>query len=393
MHIGIVAASFPNISETFILDQVTGLLDRGQNVHIIAHRSQEETYHPAVDEYQLLDNVTYYRDPATRFEELIGNFTIASRFGVRYPDCLVKTLKQNDFGLFAVEPFLGAEFDLVHSHFGPVSVLPSRLKQCGVVTAPLVVSFHGWGIRRGKEREADLYSDVFDQTDIILANSKATRDALLDFGAAREQVRIHRIGIDLSRFTDHASTQRNHLSEIHIVSVGRLSEEKGHRDAIQAVKRLKDDNPSLDIAYEIVGGGELAPELQSLIDRLGMTDTVSLLGRQPRNVVVRKLASADLYLHPSRSEGLGIALLEAQASGLPVVATRVGGIPEAVSEGESALLADPGDINGLQNNLQVLFDDSSKRVQMANHGREFVEEHYDNAKLTDELVEIYESLV
>lgn len=392
MNIGVVTASFPKISETFILDQITQLLDRGHNVNIIANRTDEEANHAAVDSYELLSNTTYYDDPETWGEELLGNLRVASQLGGRYPGCLVKTLTQDAFGLFKVEPFLDAEFDIIHSHFGPVSTHLAKLKQWNMVTAPLVVSFHGWGIRQGEARGGEIYDEVFDQADIILANSEATRDALIKFGADKTQIRIHRIGIDLSRFSYHPP-QGTPSSEVHIVSVGRLTKEKGHSDAIRAVKRLKDNNPSLSIVYEIVGGGELAEELQSLIDELEVTDTVRLLGRQAREVVVQKLASANLYLHPSHSEGLGMALLEAQASGSPVVATRVGGIPEAVSERESALLADPGDVGELQTNLQALLDDPSKRIQMAEQGRKFVEENYDATRLTGKLVDLYESLI
>ena len=135
-------------------------------------------------------------------------------------------------------------------------------------------------------------------------------------------------------------------------AVGRMVWAKGYSDLIAAVEQLKAKNPNLYIL--IIGDGELWPELDAQIHTAGLADRIRLLGFVDHDTVLSIVKVSDLFLMPSRSEGTPVALLEAAALARPILATRAGGIPELVTDGEHACLVDVGDITGLAEALARL---------------------------------------
>jgi colanic acid/amylovoran biosynthesis glycosyltransferase len=153
------------------------------------------------------------------------------------------------------------------------------------------------------------------------------------------------------------------------------------------------------LQYDIVGDGPLRSKLQQLIHDLNLESIVTLWGAQENSFVRRRMAEAHLFVLPSITasdgdqEGIPVSLMEAQASGLPVLSTRHSGIPELVIDGESGVLVPERDTQALTAGLSRLIAHPQDWIRMGRAGRKMVEENYNIAALVPDLVELYEVTV
>ena len=192
-----------------------------------------------------------------------------------------------------------------------------------------------------------------------------------DYHWAEKHLRVPRlehidgIGVDFSRLCDAdcRDAKREELGiapdELMILSVGELQTRKNHEVMIRAVAKL--NNPK--VRYIICGQGELLESLQKLAEELGIRDCVSFLGY--RKDVPQIMQAADIYAHPSKREGRGLASLEAMACGLPLVTSNVQGIPDYVENGVTGFMSGPTDADGFAEHLRRLMDNPTLRCQMA----------------------------
>lgn len=182
--------------------------------------------------------------------------------------------------------------------------------------------------------------------------------------------RVHRIynGLDLGEF------DRAHFSSTPplIVAVGRLIPKKGFRDLIRACSLLAERGKSFQC--EIIGEGPLEIELRSQIERLGLQNRVVLSGTKPQSQVRHHLAAANVFVLPSvidpdgGMDNLPTVIMEAMATGLPIVSTNLGGIPEMVVENETGFLVQPGDVESMADAIQNLISDCSLAERLGQSG-------------------------
>jgi glycosyltransferase involved in cell wall biosynthesis len=171
--------------------------------------------------------------------------------------------------------------------------------------------------------------------------------------------------------------------------VGRLDHwGKGHKELFEAMAILKERHP---VHALIVGGGRRIDEIKALAASLGLDGEVHFLGT--RRDVPDLLNAMDIFVLPSYSEGVSLALLEAMAAGLPVIATAVGGLPEVVTDGENGLLIPPRDAEALATALARLLEASDFAKKLGQNARKHVREHFSLDRLGREINEIYEELV
>ncbi len=174
-----------------------------------------------------------------------------------------------------------------------------------------------------------------------------------------------------------------------IGTVGRLSEEKDHETLLTAFRMLRDTGVEAHLA--IVGGGPLQPALRARVSALGLDNCVHLLGF--RTDVSALLPLFDVYVLPSKMEGVSLTLLEAMAAGLPVVATRVGGNPEVVIEGQTGLLVEASQPAALAAALTALLEHPDSSAAMGARGRARALEHFGIDRLVDAHVHLYERVL
>lgn len=234
---------------------------------------------------------------------------------------------------------------------------------------PLVVSFRGDDGYLARDRPIwrVLTSWVMEKSDKVAPVSRELADILVNLGCPEPKCLVPRFGVDVEAF--HPGN-REPGDEVRVLFVGALIRKKGVADLLAALAR----QASPHVRLVAVGDGVDAPEFMSLADELGLADRVEWKGVLPHDDVAMMMRECDLLCLPSYTEGRPNVIVEAMASGLPVIATRVGGIPDMVHEGETALLHDPGDVEALSECLDTLAQEPALRSAMGRKARNFVME-------------------
>ncbi|MGD0784729.1 MAG: glycosyltransferase [Sedimentisphaerales bacterium] len=405
MRIVFVLGIFPALSETFILNQITGLIDRGHEVDIYADNpSPTLEVQPDVVKYKLLERTCYrLQMPKNRFLRFLKGVVLLCRNLHKSPVVLFRSLNVFRYGklaasltlLYSVIPLLSRQgsYDIIQCHFGPVGTLGAYFREIGLIRGKLVTMFHGNDIRLGQEKGGQIYADLFSVGDSFLSNSRYNYDNLIDLGADAGKVICHQVGLDISRFPERKLNFSLRPQTIRILTVARLVKEKGLEYGIEAIGELLRKNPAIQLQYNIIGGGDKEEFLKELIRELNLTKIVHLLGPKDQKEVIGNLQQAHIFLLPSIAEAFGLVLLEAQASGLPVIATSVGGVNEALIDGQSGFLVPARNVIALVEKLEYLINNYEIWPEMGLKGRAFVKEHYDINKLNDRLVIIYRKLM
>jgi glycosyltransferase involved in cell wall biosynthesis len=232
-------------------------------------------------------------------------------------------------------------------------------------------------------------------TDLSLAVSQGVRDYLIEECALDPaKVRVVRNGVDLARLQQHRPRQevRRELGlpeEARVVGlVARLDHwGKGHKEFFTALADLPEGYP---VEALIIGGGRREAEVKQLAAEMGLAGQVHFLGQ--RDDIPDLLAALDLFVLPSHNEGVSLALLEAMAAGLPVIATAVGGLPEVVTDSINGLLIPSKDPGALTAALQTLLEDHNFAKKLGENAQRHVEANFSLDRLGREINEIYAEL-
>jgi glycosyltransferase involved in cell wall biosynthesis len=297
-------------------------------------------------------------------------------------------------GLFGALP----ELHLVHAHFGPDGVYGGAIARR--LAIPYLVTFHGfdatvtraalWQSRKAyavqfllRERQLQRTASAF------IAISKFIAARLRDRGYPHDRIIQHYIGVDTERFQPAPRA-----SDRYVLSVGRAVEKKGIATVLRAFARVAGRHPGVRLVH--VGDGPQLSELRALAARLGIAGSVELRGARPHDEVVALMRGATVFALASctapdgDAEGLGIVFNEASACAVPVVATRHGGIPEAVLHGETGLLSEERDDIAMAEHLDVLLRDRALAERLGARGREYVCDAFDLRRQTARLEEVYD---
>lgn len=431
MRVGMFVGRFPVVSETFILRQITGIIDLGHEVHIYADTRADDAcpVHGEVAKYRLLDRTTFMdMPPETAPWEMPvwpvtgrtwppGSATSVSNLGrsaralhrlfgclARVPRLTCQVLRRSEYSYQAaslsalyrlsVLSARPAGYDVLHAHFGPVG--NSFRFARALWRAPLVVSFHGYDFSTLPRREGiGMYAKLFATADLVMVNSDHTQSRLERLGCPGEKLRKLPVGLDPEEFVFRARGL-GEAERLRIVTIGRLVEIKGHEFAIRALARLRETFP--DVCYDIVGDGPLRSQLERLVKDLGLAGHVMFHGALAGDGVRQVLDAAHLFVLASVSvegdeEGQGLVLQEAQASGLPVITTRHGAFPEGILPGKSGLLVPERDADALAESLLHLARHPDLWPDMGRAGRDFVVKHYNSRQLNRRLIELYAEAV
>ncbi|MEX1254810.1 MAG: glycosyltransferase [Dehalococcoidia bacterium] len=258
---------------------------------------------------------------------------------------------------------------------------------------PLVTSV--WGIDVLKApRRTPLHGFItryaLAHADHVTATGMRLAGATLRYAPREKPVTVVPYGIDLTRFRP---LPRNDVSADGIVvgSVGRLSPEKGLDVLLRAAGRLIEGGTRLRLV--LAGDGPERGRLARLTERLGISERVDFRGDVPHEQVPTVLAALDIFVMPSRAEGFGVAALEAQAMELPVIASRVDGLPDVVEDERTGLLVPAGDADSLADAISRLADDPALRSTMGRAGRAFVEQRYRWEENVAQMERLYQHLL
>lgn len=385
---------FPELSETFVADQVRGLRERGYTVTILRRRPGPEVrkLQALEDEFRPIS----WQPVQARWRRWLRNGKVL----IGMPPLQARTMLADDLRGDLV-PLAAAlrrgevDCDLYHAHFGPQGELLARLRLLGILRKPLVVSFHGYDLTRVAAGSMPNYRYLEYGADRVVVTTRFMQRKAESLGYRRSQIRRVPVGVAVEDFAFRPRSWSLGQT-LNVLTVARLVPQKALDRAIIAVASMVDKG--VQVRYRIIGDGPCRQDLLSLSRKLGVEHCIEFLGGVPREVVKQALASSDLFLFPCTvsnlgdEEGQGIVLLEAQACGLPILTTRHGGIPETVADGLSARVV-CDDQQAINQGLAALLEDGAKWPEMGAYGRAHVARHFSVTLHLDGLQSIYTELL
>ena len=281
--------------------------------------------------------------------------------------------------------------DIVLAQYGTLGV--RVMSACRRAAVPLVVVFRGHdaSIRTVLQANAKTYPLLFREADAIIAVSGTIQQQLLKLGAPAHKITCNPSGVDCQKFRGASPA----TSPPVFLAVGRFVDKKAPHLTIGAFKHVLNTLPQARL--RMIGSGPLLKSCQELTRKLEIADAVTFLGTQTHQVVQQEMRRARCFVQHSTTapngdaEGTPNSVMEASATGLPVIATRHGGIPDVVLHEKTGLLVEGHDIAGMTASMVRLATDSGLARTLGQAGRRRVQQHYSVERSMGELCRILES--
>ncbi|WP_119165954.1 glycosyltransferase [Algihabitans albus] len=406
MRVAFVTGEFPLVSQTFIFNQLAGLIERGVEVTVFSlwgSPREDGVEQAVVQDYELVERTRYAPQvPRSLGARLSSGSRCIAKVFRQNPPAVVRLLNPLRFGRRALSlrllheavPLLPRQdYDIVHCQFGDLALSALALRDAGLFKGRIVTHFRGYDISQFvKTAGPQVYADLFARGEFFLTNCDFFRHRVIELGCAPERIAVLRSGIDVGHFA-FAPPPPPSDGVFRIAFVGRLVGKKGVEYAVRAIAKLR--SAGREVELDIVGDGPLRASLEALIDELELRPWVHLHGAQDHDGVLGTLAAAHVLAAPSVTAADGDqdasvnTLKEAMAMGLPVVATRHGGIPELVEDGVSGFLVPERDSGALADAIARMCDSPDLWQTFGLTGRRRVEAEYDMHRLNDRLLDVY----
>ena len=383
------AAEYPRATDTFIQREIAAVRAAGLEVESSAIRRPGDEHMVGEEQRSERDRTRYLLPPSVG--GLIGaHARLLSRSPKRYLSSLKLAMETKRAGVrgglyqgfYFAEAGLLAErlqaegFDHLHSHLADVSTSVAMLAS-SLSGVPFSFTLHGPGVffdANVWRLDAKIDRAAFVSCISWFARSQAQ---LLSSADAGDKLHIIHCGVDPSRYVDRSVEAAPAGSGIRLAFVARLDHVKGVGELLEALAMLADDLPGVHL--DLAGDGPGRKGYEKLAAQLGISDRVTFHGYINQTGVAELLATADAYVLPSYAEGVPVGLMEAQASGLPVIATQVGGVSELVIDDETGFVCRPGDRAQLADRITRLASDPELRRRMGAAGRKRVVADFDSA--------------
>lgn len=394
----IVTGRFPARSETFVTEHAVGLAHRGYEVTVV---SQGVGPGMSLAELDALDAVGVRRVhiKAYGLRRSYNASQMVKRL-LRRPKLLHYLSPKGPWTrreLFVADAYLEMldklSADVTHVHYGSFA----GAMNCVGLSHGMVVTWHGYDANLlPRHRGEDMYQGLFENQSVQhTVGSNFMAERLETLGCQTQKSSKVPMGVDLNKFKFVDRSGRT-SSVLHIISVGRLDEMKGHCYLIDAVAQSID--MGISVQLRIIGEGPLRGALESQIEESSAGNYIELLGAQNSRVVRRELEFADLFAlagveaENGRVETQGVVLIEAQATGLPVVASRVGGVPDSVIHGETGTLCEPKNIDQLVAAIQQYAENLGYRLAHGRAASRFVQQRFSLSTMLDSFEALYDRI-
>jgi len=369
MKICIITDIFPAVSETWVVQEASWLAGNGHEVTVAARVLGQNP----VEGIGLV-RVPFSESRTCRILVSLKNLFVGLLLKPGRARRLFQGRNLREFIDDCVRsaPFLNLDYDAIHVHFGTVGSQYAFLKE--MLNSRYVVTFHGYDLRRGIREKGGAFRRLFRTADKIIAISLYSRQQLTGMGCPAEKIEVLSLGVDLDLFSPADHSRAADL--IMILTVARLVPEKNLSHAIEAVSKAAAFLPGRSVRYRILGEGPLRCELSGIAKRMGFD--VEMPGAVNSGEVARELKNADIFLLSSVDEITPVTVMEAMASGLPIIATDVGAVAEMVQDGSTGFLIGKGDKDEMAKKLADLITDREKRLAFGREGRKFAELRFDS---------------
>lgn len=355
MKILMIVATFPKIHDICILNQITGLIDRGHDVWICAfHKGDTVNVQQDVITYNLINKTIFYDLP--------------------------KTLDDYDIVMFQ----LGHKL--------------TNIRKSHQYKGKIVVCLRGYDITGFLREYPHAYNEYFNVCDLFMPVCEYFKSILMREGCPRDKIIVHHSAIDCSKFK-FKKRQLPRQGNLNIVSAGRFVEKKGFAYSIRAVAHLIKQLPQ--IKYTVIGDGMLKKKYKKLIKRLQAKNNIKLDGWHAHDEYIAILDKAHIFIAPSiiaennDQEGIPNVLKEAMAMGVLVIATNHAGNPELIEDNVSGFLVQERNIEQISQAIKYIFDNAERWPSIQEAAVEKIkkefEQEYENNKLEMILLDLLDA--
>lgn len=392
MKVAMRLQAFPRLSETFILNQISFLLEKNVEVHLFVNQINYSVDLPIFFKKNLFihidpsqNKISHLARRTFRKLQHLKNFIALNRRSQKLNGRLLETKIPDE------------EFDVFHCQYAvflPDVIEASKLNKYKF--KKLITNGRGYDVTSEFLKQPQKYEQLFDKLDLFLPVSQSLAKNYIDYGYDPKKICVLHSGVNLSSLPYHTySPVKSGVRQA--ISVGRLVEKKGHLNTIKAVELLIEKG--LKLKLTILGEGPLKQELQEYIDSKKLNDYISLPGPKPHREVLSLISKSDVFILSSvtgkdgNQEGIPNVLKESMALGIPFVSTDHGGNKELVPSSYERFLSPENDFKKMSENIEQLFSlESQVLIELLKENRKMIEKEFDINLLTEKLFNIYSGL-
>ena len=395
-----------------ILNQINGLMSHGHQVTVFAEGRDSQAFQLEKRVCEKIDVRQIPTRQLTRFSRRFFNrCNIAVRGGgqflktvLRAPAIAFKSInvfKRGPYSisfwlLYQVWPFVKTKekhaYDIIHAQYGPNGTKAVLLREIGALSGKIVTSFRGYDLNRlPKVHGPRMYDRLFQYGDLFTTDSEAMKKKLITLGCPGQRIRVIPSSVDLEFWAPIGPSPST--DTIRFILAARLTPCKGVTFAIRALQKIRD--LGIDAHLTIAGDGPLRHELVELVDHLCLTSHVSFTGWVDQQSLRKLFAQHHVLLLPSiltkngDEESQGLVLQEAQAMGLKVIGSDIGGIREGLLEGKTGFTCKAADVEDLAAKMNQLIEMKDHWPEMGIAARQFASDYFSLEKQTDNLIKNY----
>jgi len=398
---------FPHLSETFIIAQIITAIKLGYEIKILTRKLLDDTNisNPVlIEKYCLLDKIIIedYAIPKNKIARLFKwiLLLILSFKDINY---IVKFYKEySKFSLtWLYQWYFYKQFNkdaIIHIQYGTNKYPIDIIKKTGFFKPSVIVTFHGHDAFfpiNGLIINNGYYDNLFKFGNLITANTPYLSEKILELGCPKELLSTIPVGVDTQFF--YPNKEKNEIHKIlKLITVGRLDKVKGHKFSIEAVNQLI--NKGIGVTLTIIGEGAERTNLESLIVKYHLENVIFIKGSKLQSEVRKELWEHDVYLLTAislpdgRCETQGLATLEAQACGLPVIVFDSGGVKYTLKNEVSGFVCEEYDTDTIVAKIIELIKNPILLNKMSSEAVTFVHENYSQKAIDDKWKIIYSNL-
>ena len=295
---------------------------------------------------------------------------------------------------------------VIHAHYGPEGYI--WLKSKRLFNIPMITTFYGFDVNMLVQEDSQWlqkYEQLFRFGDCFLVEGTHMKKCLIELGCPEKKVVVQHLGIDLCKIK-FVARKRQNTNDINILIAGSFREKKGIPYAVEAVGKVKAKHPHLNLKLTIIGdsngrkkGEKEKQRILGKIKEYQLSDCTRMLGYKPYSALIQELYNHHIFLSPSVTAsdgdtegGAPVSIIEASASGMPILSTTHCDIPSIVINNESGYLVPERDVAALAERLEFLVQHPEIWAQMGLIGRKHIEENYDVVKQVQILEKIYDKI-
>lgn len=392
MNILYFLQQFPKVSETFILNEISELENRGHNVAVFAlgnpdeeilHEEFEdleaEIYYPEYPSYSDLDQLLWTKLAKPSFLKTLKlNKGLKNRLTQAYMTREIVRFAKN----------LHFEPEIIQTHFSNKSKLPAY-SASKILNIPFTIEVHAYDIFSKDKKE---FSQKFlKKPDKIITVSEYNKNYLQTEFDIKKPIDVVPVSIDTEKFKPQGLEEQNK-----IVSVARLVEKKGFKYGIKAFAQIANKYP--DLEYNIIGKGDKKKELEKLVEEEGLEDRVNLLGHVTDERLKREIEESKAFLLPcviaenGDRDAMPMVVKESMSLETPCVSTTVSALPEIIEDAKDGYLVEPKNADELAEKISELLDSEHKRSKFGENARKKVISQYDISSNAAKIESIFEKV-